>query len=300
MRRAALCLCFALGACREKTEPERFANVRVSLPAFRDRTPQGSPASGSLERRDREGATAAIAWDADERGGPVTEIEALVGAGLGAGATAALAAAVAGHPALEVSSGGARTLLWRCDRTRRFFRLALNERAAARADLASLGASVGCHGAADKPVNGEVPVADIALLGGEWQFARRQPAAAAWLREDAVLTLFAGQRAPGPRDPESAQRLAPAWAQAAGLKDATALPAEWVAGPGRHQALRVQGRATLDGRAVRFTLLQWRCIARGRSFAALVFASEPAATTVRAAAPWTPHDEALLAARCHG
>jgi hypothetical protein len=292
----AALLPLALLACqREGPEPEKFGQVWSALPAWRTRTASGGPAHGALERRDGQGAIVSLAWDADDRRGPASEVEALVVAGLGPTASARPAIAVGAHPALEVAAGESRTLVWRCEKTRRLLRLSLNDKAAAKADAERLAAGIGCHSVADKPVNGEVPVADTALLGPGWRFARRQPASAAWLRDDAVLTLFAGQHAPGPRDPETAAKVAPAWVAAAGLQDAQVASVGWAPGPAKHQALRVVGRARLDGRPVRFTLFLWRCLPRGRSHAALVFTQEAAAT-----AAGTPHDAALLAVRCHG
>ena len=67
------------------------------------------------------------------------------------------------------------------------------------------------------------------------------------------------------RDSRGGQRFAFANADLAG-GNAQPLAVEWVPGPSRHQALRVTGRALLDGAPVRFTLLQWRCIAKGMNF----------------------------------
>lgn len=293
----------ALLGCRERVAVERFGGVRIGLPDWKERAALGSPVSGSLERRDREGAAVVLGWDADERPGAPSEAEALAAAGLGQAAVArASAAGAGGHAGVEVTAGEASTLVWRCDKTRRLLRLAVDERAAAKVDLRALAARTACHAPGDKPVNGEVPAADVALLGEGFRFARRQPAAAAWLHEDAVVTLFSGLRTPGPRDPDAALQLAPGWALAAGLAQPRALAANWVAGPSRHQALRVIGRALLDGAPVRFTLLQWRCIARGKSFAAIVFtrdAARPAALP-SPVERWTPHDGALSGVRCHG
>ncbi len=44
-------------------------------------------------------------------------------------------------------------------------------------------------------------VAATSVLGPEWRFGNRGRGSISWMREDAVLTFFAGQQAPGPRDP---------------------------------------------------------------------------------------------------
>ncbi len=300
---AAACA-LALAGCQEKKVVERFAGVRLIVPAWQDRTALGASSSGLLERRDRQGAVVNLKWDPDERHGVPGEAEALLAAAPGAGAKTSVTVAlerVDGHPATLVESGGG-TLVWRCDKTGRLLRLSVNEQALAQVSLASLAAGVACHVPGDKPVNGEVPVADAALLGEGWHFARRQPASAAWLHDDAVLTLFSGTHTQSPREPEVAIKLAAGWTAAAGLTRPTGLAAERAEGPQHHQVLRVTGRALLDGAPVRFTLLQWRCIAKGKSFAALVFtkdAAVPAATAASGKA-WTPFDAALNAVRCHG
>jgi len=292
MRHALLAVAALLACSRDQLAPEKVYGIRSALPAWPERFLQGGPASGTLERRDGRGGSVALSWDADERGGAVTEAEALAAAGLGAG-TSASPGEVSTHRAFLVSSESAKVLVWRCDKTRRLLRLVTSP----GVDPVPLSPGLGCHAVGDKPVNGEVPVADTALLGPRWRFARRQPASASWLREDAVLTLFAGQRAAGPRDFDAAQKLAPGWAAAAGLRAALVEGAAFTEGPRRHRAVRVRGRARLDGRPVRFTLDFWRCIARGRSHAALVFAEE---ATERAEGQWTAQDQALAAVRCHG
>ena len=298
----------ALASClREQPALERVGAVRAALPAWRDRTAHDNPASGSLERRDGKGASVSIAWDADERTGALAEAEAQLAAGL-AGGSISPARPIAGHDAVAVDAGDAKALVWRCDKTHRLLRLVANDRAAGKVDLPALGADVFCHQIGDKPVNAEVPVADTALLGAGWSFARRNPASASWLHEDAVLTLFAGQHTAAPRDEAVALAVAPGWARAAGLAEPHADRAERAAGPGRHAEVRVYGRALLDRKPVRFTLHLWRCLARGRSHAALVFAQDregPASPAASSATPaargaWTPYDEAPLAVRCHG
>jgi hypothetical protein len=144
-----------------------------------------------------------------------------------------------------------------------------------------------CH-PAGAATGGDVPPAAAAALGAEWRFAHRGKASASYTRDDAVLTLFAGQQLPPPRDPEAAQKAAPAWVAAAGLADAKAETAEIAQGPQGHKALKVKGTAKLDGRPVRWTMVFWRCIQRQRSFTAVFFSriDEPS--------------EALLSPRCHG
>ena len=303
MRRAVpLLLVLGLSACaRDPLAPDKFGQIRSALPAFRDRVSTGGPASGTLERKDGKGAIVSLSWDPDERAGAPSETEALVVAGFTPGAAAAgNGEPIATHAVVEITGpDAARTLVWRCEKSRRLLRLMMNEPAAAKADLRSVATGIACHAIGDKPVNGEVPVADSALLEPAWHFERRQPASASWLRDDAVMTLFAGQRAPGVRDLETAAKLAPAWIAAAGLSAPKLQAPTWTPGPARHQAIRMAGTALLDKRQVRFTLLLWRCIARGKSHAAIVFSqARPGATPTDV--NWTGHDGALLATRCHG
>jgi hypothetical protein len=286
-----------VGCSRDPLVPEKFAAIRSALPAFKDRVAQGNAGSGTLERKDGKGGAVALSWDADERAGLPSDVEALLVSGFASATVAPAAEPISTHPVVEVTSGDARTLVWRCDKSRRLLRLSVNEGAAGKVDLRSVASGVSCHAIGDKPVNGEVPVVDTALLGPAWSFARRQPASASWLREDAVLTLFAGLRAPGVRDPETAAKVAPAWVQAAGLQSPKLESTTWVDGPAKHKALRVIGRAELDKRPVRFTLYLWRCLPRGKSHAALVFAQDRGGPA--GVADWTGHDGALSAARCH-
>ena len=301
VRRLLPLIAVAAACARDPLAPDKFGQIRSALPAFKDRVTTGGPASGTLERKDGKGAVVSLAWDPDERAGAPTETEALVVAGFAPGGAAAAAGEpIAAHAVVEVTApDAAKTLVWRCEKSRRLLRLGMNEAAASKADLRSVATGVACHAIGDKAVNGEVPVADSALLEPAWHFERRQPASASWLREEAVLTLFAGQRAPGVRDLETASKIAPGWISAAGLTAAKLQAPTWTAGPARHQAIRIAGTAMLDQRPVRFTLLLWRCIARGKSHAAIVFSQQrPGATATDA--NWTGHDGALLATRCHG
>ena len=163
-------------------------------------------------------------------------------------------------------------------------------------DPGPIAARTNCHppGFAN---NGDVPVAGASSLGAEWRFAHRGRGSASYTRDDAVLTLFAGQQLPPPRDPEAARKAAPAWVAAAGLSDVTAAAAEIAQGPQGHRALKVKGIAKLDGRPVRWTLVFWRCFQRQRSFAAVVFARVPEDDRKE---DFTGSDSALLSPRCHG
>jgi hypothetical protein len=127
-------------------------------------------------------------------------------------------------------------------------------------------------------------------LGAPFRFASRGRGSISWMNEDAVMTLFAGQSLPAPRDADAARKAAPEWVAAAGLSDVRAEEAGPAQGPQGHPAVAVRGVASLDGQAVRWTLLFWRCLQRQKTFAAVIFAR---AATSPDAAP-------LLAARCHG
>ena len=184
---------------------------------------------------------------------------------------------VDGHAAVLVDG---KTLEWRCDKSARLFRLQ-------GPDLDRLAAEVRCH-AIGAIGNGEVPTASSSVLGAGWRFGNRGRGSISWLRDDEVLTYFAGQQLPPPRDAEAARNAAPEWAEAAGLEKPSADDAAPAQGPQGHPALIVHGKATLDGRPVRWSLLTWRCLQRQRTFTAIVFAEK------------APDDAALLSARCHG
>ncbi len=133
-----------------------------------------------------------------------------------------------------------------------------------------------------------MPAAAGTVLGAGWRFGNRAKGSVSWLRDDAVLTFFAGQRLAGPGDAEAARKAAPAWAAAAGLQGAASTDALAAAGPQGHPAILVHGTAALDGRPVRWSLLFWKCLQRQKSFAAIVFSQTAA------------DDAALLSPRCHG
>jgi hypothetical protein len=154
-------------------------------------------------------------------------------------------------------------------------------------DVAKLAARVRCHAVAATG-NGEVPAAAGAVLGAGWRFGNRGKGSVSWMRDEAVLTYFAGQQLAGPRDTAAALQAAPAWASAAGLQGASPTGARPAAGPLGHPAFLVHGVAALDGRAVRWSLLFWRCLQRQKTFAAIVFSQTAA------------DEAALLSARCHG
>src|SRR5207253_8200481 len=150
-------------------------------------------------------------------------------------------------------------LVWRCDKTMRLFRLfAEGPRSP---DVAELAAHAHCH-AERMLTNGDVPAVASSGLGPDWRFASRGRGSISWIRDDAVMTLLAGQATPAPRDVDAARKAAPAWVAAAGLTDAEADSAELSPGPQGHPGAEVHGTAHLDGRSVRWTLLFWRCLQR--------------------------------------
>ncbi len=87
--------------------------------------------------------------------------------------------------------------------------------------------------------------------------------------------------------------------EAAGLAEPHVESGERTNGPEGHPAIALRGEARLDGRPVRFSYLEWRCLQRARTYGALVV-SEPPAADAGVANGWTGHDDALLAVRCHG
>jgi hypothetical protein len=317
---------FAPLACsREPLVVEQVGGVRAVLPAWGERRAVDDPAAGFVERSAAGRGRVLIGWEADARRGAPSGDEALAAAGLGEGGHLLRGAsdggaqplAVDGHPAALVGSDEARVLVWRCDRTGRTLHLSVaGERAP---PLDRLAAELRCHRPGERPVDGEVPIASATALGPEWRLAQRGPASAGWLRGDSVLTLFAGQLTAPPHDLVEGAHLAPGWASAAGLEAAVVRRGGRSPGPLAHPALRFDGEATLGGTRVRWTLLWWRCLVRGRSYAALVFAEAPALPTAPGPGPlpdpvggplpdpvggglpdWTGRDSALLAARCHG
>lgn len=303
-------------ACGAKLRPEYVGGVQVALPNWKDSVRSDDPAAGFLERRNGSGSVL-VAWDADARSlpapgdqqaspSPLSPDEALAASGLAKGHDEGRGPPVDGHPSELVEAGGARALVWRCDRSGRILRVVAQ---GSTPSLEVLAAQVRCHGPGQRPVNGDVPAASSAALGAGFRLAHRGPASATYLRDDAVLVLFAGQRTDPPRDLVEAAHLAPGWGRAAGLDSVVVKSGGAARGPQQHPATRVIGTATLDGRPVRFALLTWGCIQRARSYVALVVAQVPAASRgqdapaksdTSAEGDWTGHDSVLLAARCHG
>jgi hypothetical protein len=271
-----------LPGCRQKLRTEAVGGVQAALPDWPEERKQADPANGLLERFKGQ-SRAGIAWDIDPRPAPVSEAEARAAAALPGDV---VRTQVAGHAAILLRGS---TLVWRCDSSHRLFRLW--SQGPASPDVANLAAHVRCH-SERMLTNGDVPAAAASVLGAEWRFASRGRGSISWMRDDAVLTYFAGQSVPGPRDPEAAREAAPAWVAAAGLSEPVASASELSPGPQGHPALKVKGVARLDGRPVRWTLLFWRCLQRQRSFAAVVFARTPSDER--------KEDAALLSARCHG
>ena len=273
----------ALSACRPPAlEDEQLGGVRARLPDWPDRKAEGGPGAGSLLRAKRGAASGEarvqLWWEADARAGLPTDEEALLAASLGPQAalvqparravgTGIAGPEVYGHAAALVEAGGAQALVWRCDKSGRLLRL-LREGDAP--PLETLAAGVKCHRYGERPADGDVPAAGVASLGPAWRLARRNPASAAWLADDAVLTLFAAQLAPLPVDLVEAAHLVPGWATAAGLQVPEVRGGVRASGPQGHPALRFDGEAVLDGRPVRFRFLWWRCQARARTYGALV------------------------------
>ena len=260
--------------------------MQFALPKWPERGRLNDPAVGYVERADGKGNRAIVAWDIDPRPGPATAVDARLATGLEK-ADVGMPAQVAGHAAVVLQSATARALVWRCDRTSRLLRIIVE--GPRTPEPAAIAAHTNCHqsGLAN---NGDVPLAAAASLGAEWRFAHRGRGSASYTRDDAVLTLFAGQQLPLPRDPEAARKAAVAWVAAAGLSETTAAAAEIAQGPQGHRALKVKGTAKLDGRPVRWTLLFWRCFQRQRSFTAVVFSRIDDRS----------EDAALLSPRCHG
>lgn len=273
-----------LPGCGRKLRQETVGGVQAALPAWPEHGKLDAPDDGYLDKRDGRGNRAAVAWDIDARPGAPSLDEARAAAGMPEAAQEG-ALTVAGHAAVLLRSEAGAAAVWRCDKTARILRVLVEGPAAP--EVASLAAHVRCHAVAATG-NGEVPRASAAALGAGWRFGNRTRGSVSWLSDDAVLTYFAGQILPGPRDAEAARKASIAWAAAAGLQGAAPTDARPTAGPQGHPALLVQGTATLDGRAVRWSLLFWRCLQRQRSFAAILFSQR------------RTDDAALLAARCHG
>jgi hypothetical protein len=281
----ALVLALASGilpGCKEKLKQETVGGVSFALPLWPEHGRLAEPDNGYVDRRDARGNRAAVAWDMDPRPGPVSLDDARLAAAM-PDAEEAGALQIAGHAARLLRSENGAAAVWRCDKTARLLRVTVQ----GGSDVARLAAHVRCHAVAATG-NGEVPAAASAVLGAGWRFGNRTKGSISWLRDDAVLTFFAGQQLAGPRDAEAARNGAPAWAAAAGLQGAAATDAQPAAGPQGHPAILVHGTAALDGRPVRWSLLFWKCLQRQRSFAAIVFSQAAA------------DDAALLSPRCHG
>jgi hypothetical protein len=269
--------------CREKVEPASAGSVQVVFPAFAARSERDDAASGFIERADGDRSRAAISWDVDPRSGPVTEAVARAVTGLQQ--AEAIRTQVAGHDALLLRAMSGATLVWRCDKSARLFRL--SSEGPRSPDVARLATQVHCH--ADRSFsNGDVPALAMGSLGAPFQFANRGRGSISWMNQDEVMTLFAGQAVPAPRDADAARKAAPEWVAAAGLSGAHADAAELSQGPQGHPGVAVHGAASLDGHAVRWTLLFWRCLQRQKTFAAVIFGQRP------------PDEGPLRAARCHG
>jgi hypothetical protein len=272
-------------ACREKLQPASAGGVEVALPAFAARSEKDDAASGYIERADGRGSRAAIYWDVDPRPGPVAE--SVARAASGRMQAEAIRTQVAGHEAVLLRDVHGAALVWRCERTGRLFRLVSEGPRAP--DAARLATHARCH--ADRmQTNGDVPAVAMASLGAPFRFANRGRGSISWMNEDEVMTLFAGQALPPPRDADAARQAAPEWVAAAGLSGVRVGAAEPAQGPQGHPGLAVHGAANLDGRAVRWTLLFWRCLQRQKTFAAVIFGAGAQA----------PDSGPLLAARCHG
>ncbi len=205
----------SLSGCRERLVLESAGGVRFALPAWPHRSAQPSPSAGFVERADGKGDRVWLGWDVDARTGKPDFALAREARGVSRGDITA--ATVAGHEAWRLSE---RALVWRCDKTGRLLRLVVEGGHAP--SLGDLARQVDCHpGGGSSPggstANGDVPSASIAALGPAWRFAHRGRGSSSWLRDDAVLTLFAGQSRPLSTGAEAA----PAWAAAAGLTDVT-------------------------------------------------------------------------------
>ena len=254
------------------------------LPAFAARTQRDDAASGFIERAEGDSRTA-ISWDVDPRPGPVTEAAARAATGLQS--SEALRTQVAGHEAILLRTPKGATLVWRCEKSSRLFRFVSEGPRAP--EIALLGKHAQCH--ADRSFsNGDVPALAVSSLGAPLQFANRGRGSISYMNQDEVVTFFAGQSVPPPRDVEAARKAAPEWIAAAGLADARADGAEPSQGPQGHPGVAVHGAAKLDGRDVRWTLLFWRCLQRQKTFAAVIFSQGNR----------TPETAPLYAARCHG
>jgi len=340
-----------LGCRPKELVAERGGNVALVMPLGRSRSAAGDSLDGFIEQVTPDRWRARISWDPDPRTGPPSDEEALEEAGLAGGAIVrgarplrdltaphGLAAqgdraaqqestradddaqqtwAVDGHPAALVRGPSGEALVWRCEKSGRIFRLLREGRIEDTLPLAQQVASVRCHDARTKPSNAQVPGVNLVALGDGWSLGKRTPASAVYLRQDALEVIFAGRKAEPSDDLVVAAHLAPAWIEAAGLREPHVETGERANGPQGHPAIALRGEATLDGRPVRWSLLEWRCLQHARTYTALVVSEAPperanspapsaaapdAGSPAPAAAPrsWTGYDAALLAIRCHG
>jgi hypothetical protein len=309
-----------LAACRPKELAlERLAGISIAMPLGRTRAALAEPSDGFVEHVEPGMWRVRLSWDPDPRAGSPTDEEALEAAELSHATIVQSAArlrdlteqaapardgeaqawAVDGHPAALVRGAEGEALIWRCEKSGRIFRL-LREGALERDfPLAVEIAGVQCHDAHTRAANAQVPSVNVASLGDGWSPARRTSASAVYLRSDALEVVFAGRKAALSEDLVVAAHLAPAWIEAAGLREVHVALGEHANGPQGHPAIVLRGEAVLDGRPVRWSLLTWRCLQRARTFEALVI-GEPPAAGAPASASWTGHDAALLAVRCHG
>jgi len=259
---------------------QTVGGVEMALPAWKEHGKSVETENGYVDKQDARGNRAAVFWDMDPRPGPISSDEARVALG---NAEEIGAQQIAGHPARIFRTMRGSVAVWRCDKTARILRVISQ----GSIDASDLAAHVRCHAVAATG-NGEVPTAASTVLGAGWTFGNRSKGSISWMRDDAVLTYFAGSTLPGPRDADAARVAAPAWVAAAGLSDAVLTGAASTIGPQGHPAVLVHGAGTLQGRAVRWSLIFWRCLQRQKSFAAIVFSQT------------APEDSALLSARCHG
>lgn len=334
LRRALLPVMLAtalVAGCQErKLVTERGGGVQVGMPASHGRMVSREPADGIIEHAEgKKSWRTKLSWDPDPRFGPVTDEEALQAAGLEHSSLVKSTRSfrtltrksensdsneekpsdlltVDGHPAALVHASGADALVWRCDRSGRIF-VYLRE-GDPKFSLDELAKAVRCHDLRSKPENAQVPGVNLITLGEGWGLSKRTASSTVYLRADVLLELFAGQKIQPTDDLIVAAHLAPAWVEAGGLRGVKVVTGEHVNGPQGHPAVSLRGEATLDGRAVRWSLLEWRCLERARTYGALVVSQEVSKDTnadagtpqAPASGGWTGHDNALLAVRCHG
>src|SRR4051812_22360674 len=110
----------ALSACAQKPRAEKLAGIEIGLPDWPEQSRHDDAGNGDLAVADGRGSRVALAWDVDPRP-RLTPVAARAAAGLGPAEETP--ARIAGHDALLLRHGGGATLVWRCDVTRRLFRL---------------------------------------------------------------------------------------------------------------------------------------------------------------------------------